>query len=56
MARPVVFKPHASAARIDICHCLQTVGGKQGVCRNSQQKSDWRNAEQRRLLCVQTQG
>jgi hypothetical protein len=28
--------------------------GKRRCCRNSQQKSDWRNAEQRRSTSVQT--
>jgi hypothetical protein len=35
----IVFKPMAS---------------NRGVCRNSQQKTDWRNAEQQRLFGVQT--
>jgi hypothetical protein len=35
----IVFKPMA---------------GNHAVCRNSQQKCDWRNAEQRRSTSVQT--
>jgi hypothetical protein len=30
------------------------MAGKCGACRNSQQKCDWRNAEQRRSLRMQT--
>jgi hypothetical protein len=35
---------------------FKSMAGKPAVCRNSQQKTHWRNAGQRRSLGVQTQG
>jgi hypothetical protein len=35
---------------------FKSMAGKHAVCRNSQQKSGWRNAEQRRSMRVQTPG
>jgi hypothetical protein len=35
---------------------FKSMAGKPVVCRNSQQKCDWREAEQSRLLRVQTLG